>query len=55
MEAERGELASVKVVNDEYDEELANIGKEPKEEQQTLVSEEEKAPEAEKAPGVDKK
>ena len=49
LEEERGELQSVKVVNDEYDEELAKIGKEPKESQTTLgeTEEEQKAPEAE--------
>ena len=45
LEKERGELKSVIVINDEYDEEFANIGKEePKEKQSTLedVKEEEK-------------
>ncbi len=41
LEKERGELDDITAVNDEYDEELANIGKEeePKEKQKTLVDE----------------
>ena len=51
LEEERGELQSVKVVNDEYDEELAKIGKEPKESQTTLGENEEE----QKAPGAEEK
>ncbi|TKJ17273.1 DNA topoisomerase VI subunit B [Candidatus Woesearchaeota archaeon B3_Woes] len=42
LEKQRGKLENLEVVNEEYDEELAKIGKDNKEEQKTLGEEEKK-------------